>query len=344
MGRRAPVQLRVAEALLLHQASSSGSDSSSPTASSQACSSARASAGPRSPPSTPRGRRPRSSPAAIMAARCGLAVAGVAAAEARASPAPSRRAPTSRRALRAARAPRRGGRCRNCSGVEGGVSVHVRPMSTPAWSSEPPPGAAVGLDVDGGGGSAPRARAVAASPRREELGQSAAVARPRAARRPRRRGARARTRSRSRAGTRRTARRSRCAGARRGPPADAPAEHVHGLRLALERGGQLLGHEHVGAVRDLEPAVDRVVVGWIVTKSIPRAWPARRPPGGVAHSGRSSVRCTPKRGLGRGGVAVEVCARVIWAWHRFACKQSHPLSREPRVTGLQQAIATGGGL
>ena len=36
---------------------------------------------------------------------------------------------------------------------------------------------------------------------------------------------------------------------------------MHGLRLAAEPGGQLLGDEHVRAVGDLEHAVDRVVVG-----------------------------------------------------------------------------------
>jgi hypothetical protein len=42
---------------------------------------------------------------------------------------------------------------------------------------------------------------------------------------------------------------------------DAVAEHVHGLRLALETGGQLLGDERAGQVRDRQRAVDRVVVG-----------------------------------------------------------------------------------
>ena len=42
---------------------------------------------------------------------------------------------------------------------------------------------------------------------------------------------------------------------------DAEAEHVHGLRLAAEARGQLLGDEHVGPVGDLERAGDRVVVG-----------------------------------------------------------------------------------
>ena len=42
---------------------------------------------------------------------------------------------------------------------------------------------------------------------------------------------------------------------------DAEAEHVHGLRLAAEARGQLLGDEHVGPVGDLEDAGDRVVVG-----------------------------------------------------------------------------------
>ena len=39
------------------------------------------------------------------------------------------------------------------------------------------------------------------------------------------------------------------------------AQHVHGLRLALEAGGQLDGEEDVGAVGDGQDAVDRVVVG-----------------------------------------------------------------------------------
>jgi hypothetical protein len=42
---------------------------------------------------------------------------------------------------------------------------------------------------------------------------------------------------------------------------DPVAEHVHGLGLAPEVGGQLLGDEHVGPVRDLQHAGDRVVVG-----------------------------------------------------------------------------------
>ena len=43
--------------------------------------------------------------------------------------------------------------------------------------------------------------------------------------------------------------------------ADAVAEDVHGLRLALEGGGQLLGDERVGQVIERQRAVDRVVVG-----------------------------------------------------------------------------------
>ena len=42
---------------------------------------------------------------------------------------------------------------------------------------------------------------------------------------------------------------------------DAVAEDVHGLRLAAERGRELLGHEDVVAVGDGERAIDRVVVG-----------------------------------------------------------------------------------
>ena len=42
---------------------------------------------------------------------------------------------------------------------------------------------------------------------------------------------------------------------------DAEAEDVHGLRLAGEARGQLLGDERVGTVGDRQRAVDRVVVG-----------------------------------------------------------------------------------
>ena len=42
---------------------------------------------------------------------------------------------------------------------------------------------------------------------------------------------------------------------------DPVTEDVHGLGLAAEARGQLLGHEHVGAVRDLEHPGDRVVIG-----------------------------------------------------------------------------------
>ena len=42
---------------------------------------------------------------------------------------------------------------------------------------------------------------------------------------------------------------------------DPEAEDVDGLRLAAEPGGQLLGHEDVGPVGDLQHAGDRVVVG-----------------------------------------------------------------------------------
>ncbi len=42
---------------------------------------------------------------------------------------------------------------------------------------------------------------------------------------------------------------------------DAVAEHVHGLGLATEGGGELLGDEHVGAIGDPQGAVDGVVIG-----------------------------------------------------------------------------------
>jgi hypothetical protein len=42
---------------------------------------------------------------------------------------------------------------------------------------------------------------------------------------------------------------------------DPEAEQVDGLRLAAEPRGELLGDEDVVAVRDLEAAVDRVVIG-----------------------------------------------------------------------------------
>ena len=51
---------------------------------------------------------------------------------------------------------------------------------------------------------------------------------------------------------------------------DPVAEDVHGLRLALEPDGQLLGDERVGQVRRASSAP--AIVSWsvIVTKSIPR--------------------------------------------------------------------------
>ena len=42
---------------------------------------------------------------------------------------------------------------------------------------------------------------------------------------------------------------------------DAVAEDVHGLRLAFERRGQLLGDERVGQVVERQDPVDRVVIG-----------------------------------------------------------------------------------
>ena len=42
---------------------------------------------------------------------------------------------------------------------------------------------------------------------------------------------------------------------------DAEAEHMHGLGLAAEARGELLGDEHVRLTGDLEHAGDRVVVG-----------------------------------------------------------------------------------
>ena len=42
---------------------------------------------------------------------------------------------------------------------------------------------------------------------------------------------------------------------------DPVAEDVHGLGLAAEAGGQLLGDEDVGPVGDLQDPVDRVVIG-----------------------------------------------------------------------------------
>jgi hypothetical protein len=45
------------------------------------------------------------------------------------------------------------------------------------------------------------------------------------------------------------------------PGSDPVAEDVYRLCLAGEAGGQLLGDEAVGTARELEAAVDRVVIG-----------------------------------------------------------------------------------
>ena len=89
------------------------------------------------------------------------------------------------------------------------------------------------------------------------------MARRSAGRRRRRTGARARRRSRARGGRSATASTSSaCACSHSWSSGVMPvAEHVHGLRLAPEAGGQLLGDEHVGPVGDLQHAGDRVVIG-----------------------------------------------------------------------------------
>ena len=113
------------------------------TASSHARSRARASSGPRSQPIAPL----RASPSrhhALDHPQHGGRVGRVGArrrGRARGSPAPSRRAPTSRPSpARRARSRGRRGRARGtrAASARAGVSDHVRPMSTPAWSSEPP--------------------------------------------------------------------------------------------------------------------------------------------------------------------------------------------------------------
>ena len=105
----------------------------------------------------------------------------VAAAERARPPAPSRRAPTwrptpGRRGPRPGR--RGGGRGTRAASPAAGASVHVRPMSTPAWSSVPrDAGAAVGVDVDRGRQvELRRAGAVADLPDREQLGEPPPVA------------------------------------------------------------------------------------------------------------------------------------------------------------------------
>ena len=124
-------------------------------------------------------------------------------------------------------------------------------------------GAAVGVDVDGGGRvELGRAGAVADLPDAEQLGEAPPV--PRGQRRLHRV-----ERVRERAGDLLLAQvlgdLLDVAGVRLQPLVvagrDPEAEDVHRLRLAGEARGQLLGDEHVGAVGDLQRAVDRVVVG-----------------------------------------------------------------------------------
>jgi hypothetical protein len=124
-------------------------------------------------------------------------------------------------------------------------------------------GAAVGLDVDGGREvELRRARAVAGLPDREELCEAAAVARL-----ERSRDRVERMRQRAGDGVAVEILGAGLDVARVAPQpvvvvgGDAPAQDVHRLRLAAEAGGELLGHEHVRAVGDLEHAGDRVVVG-----------------------------------------------------------------------------------
>ena len=123
--------------------------------------------------------------------------------------------------------------------------------------------AAVGLDVDRGRVvELARARAVAHLPDLEQLREPAPVAR----------------RQRRLDGVERVRQRARdlvlvqvvrddldVVGVRLQPVVvvgrDPVTEDVHGLRLAAEARGQLLGDEHVGPVRDLQHAGDRVVIG-----------------------------------------------------------------------------------
>ena len=124
--------------------------------------------------------------------------------------------------------------------------------------------AAVGLDVDRGRVvELARARAVADLPDRRTAARAGGGGAAAAAPRPRRRDGPARTRSRARAGT--SAIDLDVVRVRLQPVVvvgrDPVTEHVHGLRLAAEARGQLLGHEDVRPVRDLQHAGDRVVVG-----------------------------------------------------------------------------------
>jgi hypothetical protein len=92
---------------------------------------------------------------------------------------------------------------------------------------------------------------------------------------------------------------------------DAVAEDVHGLGLAAEAGGQLLGDEDVGPVGDLEDAVDGVVVG-----DRDEVHAAALGQGIDLLGGRCALRQAERSldaelgDLGRGGVAVQVRAAV----------------------------------
>ena len=100
---------------------------------------------------------------------------------------------------------------------------------------------------------------------------------------------------------------------------DAEAQHVHLLRLAAERDGELLGHEHAGAVGDRQRAVDRVVVG---DRDEVHAAPLGER---VDLFRRRGALGQPERGLdpepgdrGRGRVAVQVdpAGRAVRIRHR----------------------------
>ena len=225
------------------------------------------------------------------------------------SPAPSPRAPTWRRcpAGRARTRVRRGRAPGTPRGVRGARGLGERPADIDSGVVIGPTdgGSPMGLDVD------ERRqiqllgpRAVARLPDREQLGQAPPVAR----------------RERRGDGVEGVGERRgdlvvvQVLGARLDVVAigleplvivgrDAVAEHVHGLGLALERSGQLLGDERVGQVLDRQRAVDRVVIG-----DRHEVHPAALGElvdlnGSVAHSGICSERWTP---------SFEICEAEEW--------------------------------
>ena len=313
-------------------ASSSGSSVAARPPPARPCSSARASSGPRSAPIAPR----RASPS--LTTRIGHGQHGARVGRQAAGVAPERahrdghraRAPTWPRCPGRRAAVARPARtwARYSPGVAAaGVSVKVRPMSTPAWSSEPPTPVPpwVSMYTAAGALSSGAREPLRDLPGREQAAPAAAGGGRSAGRRRRRTGAPARRRSPARGGSSATATTSSERSVRRAnwSGSSAEAQDVHRLRLAAEPGGQLDRRERPRQVGDLQRAGDRVVVG---DRHEVHAPAARQ---GVDLLGRGGALRQPQRPLDpelrelRGG-RVDVQVGTARGGHRsrFACKRA----------------------